>query len=139
MSGPAVRKYKLWDFLSERGENVILEWVKDERLSSKDRAVLNQRFDRLVQIDFRDAIATQLLAGPIQKSQHIYKLKAYGQVMLRPMLCRGPIDNEREYTLLAGAIEKGWKLTPGALEKSIKNRETVIEKPERRCVHVRIP
>ena len=91
---PVVYLYRLWDFLTERGENVILEWAKDNRLTVRDRAALNQKFARLAQIDFDLAIQTKLLAGPIYK--HVYKMVIHGDVMLRPMLCRGPINNERE-------------------------------------------
>src|SRR5689334_15911784 len=79
----------LWDFISPppRKENLILRWVSEERLTKRDRAALNQKLDRLCQMDFELAIATKLLAGPIYK--HIYKLVIHGDVMLRPMLCRG--------------------------------------------------
>jgi hypothetical protein len=134
---PIVLLYELWDFLTERHENVILKWVSNERLTVRDRAALNQKFDRLAQVDFDLAIQTKLLAGPIYK--HIYKLIIHGDVMLRPMLCRGPIDNEREYTLLLGAIEKNWKLPPGSKEKAEQNRQTIIGDPKKRCAHERIP
>jgi hypothetical protein len=65
---------RLWDFLSARGENVILQWVKDARLQTRDRAALNQKLARLRQMDFDLAIGTKLLAGPVQKQRHIYKL-----------------------------------------------------------------
>jgi hypothetical protein len=129
--------YSLWDFLSSRGENVILRWVRDEKLTKSARAILNQKLDRLSQIDFHLAIGSKFLAGPIYK--HIYKLIIKGDVMLRPMLCRGPIDNETEYTLLVGAIEKGGKLPAGAKEEAEANREIVIRDPLRRREHERIP
>ncbi len=128
---------KLWDFLSPRGENVILRWVKDDRLTVRDRAMLNQKLDRLCQIGFNLAIDTKLLAGPIHK--HIYKLVIHGDVMLRPMLCKGPIEIAKEYTLLLGAVETGGKLPSGAMEKAEENRATVKRDPSRRCPHVRIP
>jgi hypothetical protein len=130
--------YSLWDFLSARGENVIVRWVADEKLTKRDRAALNQKLDRLAQIDFHLAIGTKFLAGPIYK--HVYKLIVKADVMLRPMLCRGPIDNETEYTLLHGAIEKGGKLPAGAKEQAEANRETIIREPlRRRRGHERIP
>jgi hypothetical protein len=95
------------------------------------------KFDRLRQVDHRQAIETKLLAGPIHK--HVYKLVIHGDVMLRPMLCRGPIDNDREYTLLFGAIERGGKLPAGSKERAEENRETVITDQTRRRLHERIP
>jgi hypothetical protein len=128
---------ELWDFLDVRGENVILQWVRDARLSKRDRAQLNQKFTRLIQVDFTLAINTKLLAGPI--SGRIYKLVIHGDVMLRPMLCKGPINNDTEYTLLLGAVEKGGRLPAGAQEQATRNRQTVIDNPSRRRIHERIP
>jgi hypothetical protein len=128
--------YRLWDFLSERGENLILKWVKDDRLTVRARASLNQKLDRLIQIPFQTAIETKMLAGPIGK--HIYKLRINADVMLRPMLCRGPIDQD-EYTLLLGAVETGGRLPKGSIEKAQQNRATIVADQKRRCPHVRIP
>jgi len=126
----------LWDFVSPRGENVISRWAKDEKLSTKDRAKLNQRLDRLVQVDFEQAKSTKLLNGPLRKE--IYKVKVHGQVMMRPLLCRGPFEKEAEYTLLLGAIEKNWKLEPSTcLEDADKNRTTLVADKTRREAHVR--
>jgi hypothetical protein len=129
----------LWDFLTVRGENVILRWVKDARLTTRDRAALNQKLARLRQMDFDLAIGTKLLAGPVQKQRHIYKLVIHGSVMLRPLLCRGPIHVEVEYTLLLGALEKGWRLPAGALQQAESNRLIIINNPSRRVKHERIP
>ncbi len=129
--------YELWDFLNKRGESVIHEWVKDERLTKRDRAILNQKFDRLRQMDYQSAIGTKLLAGPIYK--HVYKLVIHGDIMLRPMLCRGPIDNDAEYTLLLGAIERNGELPAGSKEKAEENRETIIRDQTRRRLHEPIP
>jgi hypothetical protein len=129
----------LWDFLSARGENVILRWVKDARLTTRDRAALNQKLDRLRQMDFDLAIGTKLLAGPIEKQRHIYKLVIHGDVMLRPLLCRGPIDPQTEYTLLLGAIERGGRLPRDAPQQADDNRLSVLDDPSRRTPHERIP
>jgi hypothetical protein len=127
----------LWDFLSPRGENMILRWAKGARLTTRDRAVLNQKLARLQQMDFDLAIGTKLLAGPIFR--HVYKLVIHSDVMLRPMLCRGPIDPEAEYTLLLGAIERGGKLPKEAPRQAEENRQTVLDSPSRRALHERIP
>ncbi|MBI1786385.1 MAG: hypothetical protein HYR60_02395 [Acidobacteria bacterium] len=129
-------RFILWDFLNARGDNVILQWVREDRLSKRDRAKLNQKLDRLVQMDFDLAIHTRLLAGPTYG--HIYKLRIHGDVMLRPLLCRGPIDTESEYTLLRGAVERGGRLPDGAQEKAEENRQRVIGDPRSRCLHERI-
>ncbi len=132
-----MEELNLWDFLDTRGKNIILQWVRDKRLSGRDRVRLNQKFARLVQMDFSLAIATKLLAGPIY--EHIYKLVIHGDVMLRPMLCKGPISNATEYTLLLGAVERGGRLPAKAREQAAQNRQTVIDNPSRRHTHERIP
>lgn len=130
-------RYQLWDFLSERGANLILEWVRRERLTVRDRAALNNKFRRLAQTEFDLAIKTKLLAGPIHK--HVYKLVIHADVMLRPMLCRGPIEVEHEYTLLLGAIEVGGKLPVGSGEEAEERRGIVVRDQTRRCPHEPIP
>lgn len=129
-------KYRLYDFLTNRGRNAILEWVKDSRLSSRDRAMLNQKLTRLSQLDYELAVSTKLLS-PIYKS--IHKLIIHSDVMLRPMLCRGTLDNDAEYTLLLGAIEKGGKLPEGSKEEADERRTIVLDDPSRRTPHERIP
>jgi len=129
--------YRLWDFRSPppRNENLILAWGRNQ--TKKDRAKLNQKFRRLVQMDFKLAVDTRLLAGPIY--EHIYKLVIHGDVMLRPMLCKGPLENDSEYTLLLGAVEVGGKLPAGSREKAEENRNAILQDDSRRCPHERIP
>lgn len=130
-------EYALWDFVDHRGKSVLLQWVANDRLTRRDRAALNQKIQRLAQMDFKLAIGTKLLAGPI--INHVYKLVIHGDVMLRPMLCRGPIVNETEYTFLLGAVETGGKLPPRSKEKAVENRRVILNDPTRRCAHQRIP
>ena len=52
---------RLWDFLDGRGDNVIKTWGGGQ--TKRDRGMLNQRFDRLAQVDFALAIGSKLLAG----------------------------------------------------------------------------
>jgi hypothetical protein len=99
--------------------------------------MLNQKFRRLAQVEYQLAIETKLLSGPIYKN--IYKLVIHGQVMMRPMLCRGPRENEAEYTILLGTTERDWKLPKGAMEQA-DQRRTIIENDfSRRCIHEHIP
>jgi hypothetical protein len=126
--------YELWDFVSPRGENLMRRWADAEKLSKADRARLDNKIAVLKRDDFSLAINTKLLNGPIRKE--IYKLKVYGQVMMRPLLCRGPIDKPAEYTFLVGAIERNGNLEPSScLNDAAANRETVITDSKRRCNH----
>lgn len=127
----------LWDFLDNRGDNVIKTWGAAQ--TKRDRGMLNQRFDRLVQVDFELAVGSNLLAGPIYG--RVYKMQIHGDVQMRPMLCKGPLRNDDEYTLLLGAIERGRKLVPASAKKDAEyNRGLVVASPlTRRKTHERIP
>jgi hypothetical protein len=122
---------KLYDFLDPHNKSVIHEWAGGLELA--DRAKLNSKLKQLCEMDFNLAQGTKLLAGPIYK--HIYKLKIHGTVMLRPLLCRGPFDNDNEYTVLEGAVETGGKLTPGAPQRAENNRGVLLANPLRRKAH----
>jgi hypothetical protein len=124
--------WNLFDFTSERGDSVIREWVAAEKLSRRDVGQLNQKLDMLAVAG--PSLPPKLLAGPIYK--HIYKLIVHGDRMLRPFLCKGPIEMATEYTLLLGAIEANSKLDRHPSEAE-SNRETLISDPRRRCHHER--
>jgi len=126
----------LWDFLGTDGENTIQRWAGKERLTSRDRGKLEAKLSFLTGLDFPTAWQTKLLDGPIHKYRHIYKLVVHGAVMLRPMLCKGPINNDTEYTILQGAKEVGGRLQPeNAPERAERNREDVVRDPSRRREH----
>jgi hypothetical protein len=124
--------WKLFDFVTERRVSVIAEWVKSERLSRRDVGQLNQKLDML-QIA-GPSLPPKLLAGPIYK--HIYKLILHGDRMLRPFLCKGPVNMEGEYTLLLGAIEANFMLDKNPSEAE-DNRDILINNPGRRISHGR--
>ncbi len=126
----------LWDFLGPHKENMIRRWADKERLTARDRGKLEAKLVVLSGLDFPTAWQTKLLDGPIHKQRHVYKLVVHGTVMLRPMLCRGPIHNDSECTLLLGAKEVGRRLQPeDAPERAERNRQTVIQDPNRRGPH----
>ena len=113
----------LWDYKNHDGDNLIRLWARKERLTPRERGQLNQKLDTLVRIGFDLAHGT-FLRGPIE--DHTYKLVVHSTRMLRPMLCRGPLDNHAEATLLCGAIERDWKLDPpDALARAAKHREHI--------------
>jgi hypothetical protein len=126
---------ELWDF-KNGDRNEIAHWAK--HLSGRDRAALNQKLDLLERLDFHQAIGLKLLAGPIKKTKHILKLRVTAEKAMRPLLCRGPIVPLGEYTLLAAAEERDWKLhPPGALDKAMDNRESVSKDATLRIRHER--
>jgi hypothetical protein len=126
--------YFLYDFVDNNGESVIATWIIEERITKRDRGQLNQKLDMLASVGA--ALPPKLLVGPINKQGHIYKLRVFGDMMLRPMLCKGPFDMSSEFTLLLGALEIQSKLFPSP-EKATENREILIADEKRRVPHVR--
>ena len=118
----------LYDYVTIHGKNDIADWRAS--LQKPDRAKLDQKLERLQQVSYDLAVHTHLLAGPV--FEHVYKLRVNASVMLRPHLCRGPITNEKEYTLLVGAIEIGDRLPHGIQEMAASRRRDVLLDPRRR-------
>jgi hypothetical protein len=127
--------WTLYDYVTASGDNDIEDW--SDGLQKPDLARLNRKLKMLE--DNGPNLGTGLLAGPIKGYAHIYKLRITGNVALRPLLCKGPIDNEREFTLLMGAFEIGstWD-PPSARSEAVIRRETVRNNPSRRCKHVKV-
>ena len=129
--------YDLYDAVDEKGVNVIQEWTR--RLETAHRAKLNQKLDMLQRVEFEKLRASSVLHGPINKTGHIYKLRAQSNVAMRPLLCRGPISDLKEYTLLWGAFEKGGVLNRADLGRAEANRVAIRSNPDsRRKGHVRV-
>jgi len=126
----------LFDYTDERGQNLIMTWIEDDAISRRDRAKLNQKLDSLVRIDYNLAIQTKMLAKVFK---HILKLKVHGEVQMRPLLCRGPVALENEYTLLMGAVETGGKLPENAKESAAERRTAIHNEKglKHRCTHER--
>ena len=121
----------LWDFQSQ-GRNAIQAWADEIRLSKRDRALLDQKLDALGALEFDLATHTHLVAGPLTNSddKHIYKLRVNGSIMIRILMCRGPLIGERACTFLCGATEHDMKLKPAnAPRVASKRRREVLEDP----------
>lgn len=127
--------YTLYDYLNGHGVNAFREWT--EGLQKRDRVRLNQKLDMLQQ--HGTTLPPKLLSDT--GVAHIKKIRITGKKVptLRPMLCMGPINNDKEFTLLQGAIEQDRRLVPGeAISLAVQHREIVVNDPRRRCPHERI-
>jgi hypothetical protein len=130
----------LWTFVSESGRDMLADWAGELRLPTRVRAAIDQKADVLRQQPFEILIHTNLLAGPIAKQRHIYKLRVNGDIAVRLMLCKGPLERDDGYTILLGAVERDGKLVPAdAPERASLNRELVLKSPrERRKFYERL-
>lgn len=126
-------KFTLFDYIDEHGNNDIKIWMQG--LQKVQRAKLNAKLDMLekVGIELFPQVLTDTPTAGIQK------LRIKGNVQLRPMLCKGPIDNEKEFTLLIGAVERDSCLIPHKADEKANERKSIIKNnPNRRCEHERV-
>lgn len=105
-------------------------------LQAPTRAKLNLKLDMLRM--HGDTLFPQLLTGT--DTPGILKLRVKGNVQLRPMLCKGPLAVEKEYTLLVGATEVGGKLKPKGVDATAAKRkqEVAADPKNRRIEHERV-
>lgn len=127
--------WRLYDYLDRRDINDFEIWSR--RLEKPDRARLSQKLRMLETVG--PDLPPQLLAGPIKSHAHIYKLRINGRIALRPLLCKGPINMDIEFTLLKGATEVDREWNPrNAPDIAEMRRQEVRNDPTRRCSHVRV-
>lgn len=129
----------------ENGEDqsAIGRWLKEKDIPERDRGQLMQKMDMLAM--HGTDLLTGVLAGPIASKKypkklrpsHIYKLIVHGQRMLRPMLCRGPVDPDGEFTFLIGAIETGGVLDVDAMDAELRRQEVLADPENRRRLNGR--
>ena len=123
--------FSLYDFVDEDGESVISSWR--EGLTTRSKAQLDNKL-QMLSISGPN-LGPKLFAGPIKKTGHIYKLIIHADVMLRPMLCKGPFAMDTEFTLLTGAKEIQGTLVPGP-GIAVENRNILLADRRRRKAHV---
>jgi hypothetical protein len=122
--------WRIYCFLSERGANLIREWLDEERISSSQRATFQAKID-IFERAGPDMSPGFITTTPI--AADIYKMKVKGQVQLRPMACKGPVDLDREYTILLGWIERDNRRVPNEVKaKAQQNRVILLSNPNRR-------
>jgi hypothetical protein len=126
----------LFDYVDGAGANDFYAWSRG--LQSEDLARLNRKIKMLE--DNGPNLGPKLLAGPLKGYAHIYKLRVRGLTELRPLLCKGPIDYELEFTLLKGASEVGGQWVPASAPSEARTRrqEVINDADNRRCEHVKV-
>src|ERR1700693_2475607 len=123
-----MHKWRIFEYVEKDGQSTVGLWLREAGVTERDRGQLVQKMDMLAMHGMD--LPPGLLAGPIPSKvrrdkfqSHIYKLIIHGQRMLRPMLCRGPIDNNSEFTILIGAIEVGGVLNVDPTEAEARRQE----------------
>lgn len=124
-------QWPIYSFLNSRGDNIIREWLKAEKVPKTQVAVFQAKIDAYERGG--PDLNPGLIAGPVAKD--IYKMKIKGNkghVQLRPIVCYGPFVNS-EVTMLIGAIEKDSKLKPeNCKTRAQENRNILLADRRRR-------
>jgi len=127
------KKFALFDYTDKNGNKTLKHGLSV--CKKNQRARLNAKLDMLTEhgLELFPHVLTDTPTPGIQK------LRVKGNVQLRPMLCKGPINNENEFTLLIGATESDSRFVPDkADEKASDRKKIIIENPYRRCPHERV-
>lgn len=124
-------KWPIYSFVTHRGENIIREWLKEEKVPRTQVAIFQAKIDAYERGG--PDLSPGLIEGPVAKNIFKMKIKGHkGHVQLRPMVCYGPFT-QTEVTMLVGAIEKGFKLRPeNCKSQAQENRDIVIADRRRR-------
>ena len=135
-----ITSWKIFDAIEGNRESKIDIWIAKEKLGKREIGQLNQKMDMLEQNG--PNLPPQLLAGQIKSKRnkkmvsHIYKLRLNGDRALRPLLCKGPISMESEFTLLMGAVEINSVLDTDS-EDAEKIRSSIVADKNLRKPHER--
>jgi hypothetical protein len=117
--------------VSHRGENIIRRWLHEEKVPRTQRAIFQAKIDAFERGG--PDLSPGLIVGPVAKDIYKMKIKGHkGHVQLRPMVCYGPFSRS-EVTILVGAIEKDFKLSPETCKTDARdNREILLTDKRRR-------
>ena len=126
-------------FLDDRKRDVIREWMKDVKMSAKCRAKMD-RWVRYLEATDSEVWHADLIK-PLKGHSYIYELRIECMgVEYRPLGCFGPNQtpftstNEKQFTLVIGAIEKDDKFIPLQAPETAKGRRILIHN-DRSRVH----
>jgi hypothetical protein len=130
------RRWRIYAALGSRDKTVIQEWAVEIKGDKDLLARLNQKLDLLEK--HGSDLPPGLLAGT--SFRNVDKLRIFGNKQTwRIMVCKGPIRNDFEFTLLYAAREKDRKLLPpDAYKRADDNRRAIMDDESRRKLHERI-
>jgi len=122
--------WDIYDYLTPSGRNDIYKWAN--QFNGERRGKFEEKLDTLRRqgVDVPKDLLPYL-------GNDIYKLKVQGKPQLRPLLCRGIKDKEKEeFTILIGVIEENGKFRPSDAIDQARNRlAELLENPNQRCEH----
>ena len=125
---------EFWEYLDGRDRREFSLWRAG--LQKSDRAILDEKMRVIEQM----GLSVGCLNGPLRGHRHLYKIKARGPTAeLRPLLCRGPQDNDSEVTMLKPMIEVGGKDQPAGARDEAERRRVEVQRDPSRRVRYEVP
>ena len=119
----------IYDYLDANGVNPIEEFMRAS-IEVKESAKL------LAKIQALRSSGYSILGGNMltdTRERHIKEIRVNGNVAVRMLMCRGPVDGNKEATLLFGAFERDNLYVPrNAPERAEEHRQQVAADPYRR-------
>lgn len=127
--------FLIFDYKNKHGLNEFKEWTLG--LEKPQRAKLNEKIDKLSL--HGDQLYPEMLTGTSVAGIQKLRVKV-GNVQLRPLLCKGPVNMQNEYILLMGAKEVGDKWVPKEAPSmaATKKAEVIKDPTKRRIEHERV-
>ena len=126
--------WTFWEYLDRHGRRTFSEWRLG--LQKVERATLDEKM-RMVEAFGPGASS---LKGPIKGFRHLYKIRVMTpNRALRPILCKGPQDKDREYTLLKGAFEVGGNWEPYGAPADADAKRVEVVTDYRRRIKYEVP
>jgi hypothetical protein len=122
--------WRIYDHVDVRGNNTIADW-----LDSLDGRALGKVHAKIVHLrQYGAELPTSMLSDTDVRK--ISKLRVTGRINWRILCCKGPVDSQAEFTLLAAVQEKDNKMPDGATESADKLRLAIEAAPAtRRVIH----
>ena len=119
----------IYDYLAANRVNPIEEFMRTS-IEARERARL------LAKIQALRSSGYEILGGNMltdTREKHVKEIRVNGNVAVRMLLCRGPVDGNKEATLLFGALERDNLYVPRkAPERAEERRQQVAADPSRR-------
>ena len=121
----------IYDYLEANGVNPIEEFIQAS-IEAKERAKLLARVQALRGSGYA-ILGGNMLTDTREK--HVKEIRVNGNVAVRMLMCRGPVDGNKEATLLFGAVERDNQYVPkDAPARAEERRKQVAADPSRRRI-----
>lgn len=123
--------WKLFDFIDHRGRNVISDWISSQQRDHQGRI----KVKLLTLVMAGSELPPKLLTPTRERS--VLEICIKTNVSFRLLVCRGPLNVNKEFTLLYGCKERDRKYVPAnAPEIAERHRQQlIVDIATRRCEH----